>query len=274
MTQSHDPSHETPTVLTPARRAAEAQARPESIAPGRNLGTGRPGTLVVRPEGPLEAAAIGARADSALRQLGARIAAQVSGQDVLLQELRLALRSLQTALMAEGGAAASAAILATANEIVEWCHAVQVELHDEASRAVDGQQAIDLLALASEALQGAFGSVPDAPVRLSGATSHALWGKPAEAGALLRTALQLVAARSPDAKGLHIELGDGEDGPEVAVFANGGAAAEPDAERIEAFREACEACAARVVPDQATAGIAGLRLRFPLAARGPLLPTG
>lgn len=233
--------------------------------------SGRPGNLLVAPEGSVHGTALLRQETDGLRRLGLRVAAQVESQDILLGELRKVLASIETEA-AEGTRGTLQRLARTASEIVDWCDAVQIELHAEGSRAVDGKQAVDLLELVHAVLHDCGADAGQSMV--CGSAPFAVWASVPKLGRALRLALDLVLQRAGDEARLHVEIGQDDDGHFLVVQTRSESVAEPKLETVEEFREAAEAAGLKVEPDPDTKGRSGLLLRLPAHARGPMVPLG
>jgi hypothetical protein len=245
--------------------------RPDDLAPHRAFGPGRPGNLLVRPEGAAVAGALLRREAVGTQQLAKRLLAQIESQDILFGELRKTIGAIES----EAGQVSSVALqrlARTAHEALGWCDAVLLELEAEGRRAAAGVQAIDLLDLVHDTLHDLSIAGFRRVTYVGGHANSAVWASVPVLGRAVRLAVELVDARIDSAGGIHVEIGEDGNGHFVRVEGNGEVTGEPALERIEEFRDAVEAASLRVVPDERSKGRSGLELRFPADARGPLLP--
>ena len=260
-------------TIAPLRSAA-THATDESLvdlAPHRGFGPGRPGNLVVAPESVQFGSALLRREAMGARQLGERILAQVESQDVLFSELRRALSAMEHETQ-DGSRIALSRLVRTANEVLTWCDAVQLELEAEGRKAASGLQAVDLLDLAHDVVHDLACNGARRTVYVTGHASASVFASVPALGRAMRLAIELVDQRMGESSALHIEVGDDDEGHFVRVQGSGEAQGEPTADRIDEFRDAVESAGIRVLPDEATNGRAGMCLRMPVSARGPLLP--
>ncbi|MEQ1630964.1 MAG: hypothetical protein ABL997_01230 [Planctomycetota bacterium] len=263
----HGPSpttHHAPTTASLHERLDEPSG-------ARAFGPGRPGNLVVAEEGAVYGTALLRREAQGLRQFGDRLLAQVESQDLFLTELRKMLQSIEEESSAETRGTLQQ-LARTANEVVDWCFAVQLELQNEGSRAVAGEQPIDLLELVHDVLHDLGAARPEREVLVRGSAPFAAWGSVAAMGRVVRLALELVDARTAGTGHVHVEVGQDDDGHFLAILGQGDARNEPSHDRVEEFRDAAESAGVRVLPDSTTEGRTGLLLRLPASDCGPLLP--
>lgn len=264
-----------PAVGASAHRStslhAAVVAAPKDDSAAKVQTRGRPGNLLVAPEGSVHGTALLRQETDGLRRMGLRVAAQVESQDILLGELRKVLSSIETEA-ADGTRGTLQRLARTASEIVDWCDAVQLELHAEGSRAVDGKQAVDLLELVHSVLHDR--GADHGQSMICGSAPFAVWASVPKLGRALRLALDLVAQRAGDEARIHVEIGQDDDGHLLVVQARSESVAEPRQDTVEEFREAAEAAGIAVEPDPDTKGRSGLLLRLPAHARGPMVPLG
>lgn len=264
---AHGPSPATPHSPT----TAHEHERLDEPSGGRAFGPGRPGNLVVAQEGAVYGTALLRREALALRQLGNRLLAQVESQDLLLGELRKVLVSIEEE-SAAGTRGTLQRLARTAGEVVDWCFAVQLELQNEGSRAIAGEQPIDLLELVHDVLHDLGAARPEREVLVRGSAPFAVWGSTAALGRVVRLALELVDARTAGTGHVHVEVGQDDDGHFLGILGQGDARHEPSHDKVEEFRDAAESAGVRVLPDSTTEGRTGLVLRLSASTRGPLLP--
>lgn len=250
---------------------APTHDRPDDLAPHRSYGPGRPGNLVVRPEAAAAGSALLRREAAGAQQLGQRLLAQVESQDILFGELRKTIAAIEAGA-AHGTSPALQRLARTAQEALSWCDAVLLEFEAEGRRAATGLQAIDLLDLVHDALHDLALAGRQRVTYVGGHAASALWASVPALGRVVQLAIELVDARIDGTGGIHVEVGEDADSHFVRVEGNGAGTAELAVERLEEFRDAVEAAQVRVLPDARSHGRTGMELRFPAAARGPLLP--
>ena len=254
------------TVARSASSSVVAHERLDDHGGARAFGPGRPGNLVVAPEGAVYATALLRSEARGVHQFGQRLLAQVESQDLLLTELRRVLTSMADEAVS-GTPGTMQRLARTATEIVDWCEAVQLELQNEGSRAIAGAQAIDLL----ELVHDLGGARPEREIVVRGSAPFAAWGSVTALGRVVRLALELVDARTGGAGHLHIEIGYDDEGHYLSILGQGKAVGDPSHDRVEEFRDATESAGVQVVPDPTTEGRTGLQLRLATGSRGPLL---
>lgn len=242
----------TPSPTRESVRAAEAPfvlPKPPRERTGLVIRSERPGTAFLRRQ------ALG------LPALGARMAALLGCQERFLGELRTALADA-----AQGDGAA----LATAQQVLQWCDAVQEDLLQEARRANAGQQAVDLLEICHDVQLELGNGTAQQPLHVHGYARHTAWGSAAEVGNLLQLAIELVALRTGGQGGIYVEVTEDERAPRVRVRGSAGPCADPPDENIDEFRAAAAATGFLVLPDELGPGAAGLQILVPPHLRGPL----
>lgn len=257
------------TTHRPVPMQAAVSSAPPDDASTRVRTPGRPGNLLVAREGSVHGTALLRQETDGLRRAGLRVAAQVESQDVLLGELRKVLAAIDSEA-AEGTRGTLQRLTRTASEIVDWCDAVQIELHSEASRAVDGRQAVDLLELVHSVIHDC--GIDGREVVVCGSAPFAVWASVPVLGRALRQGFELVLERAQGAARLLVEIGQDDDGHFLVVRTRAEDVVEPSQGKVDEFREAAEAAGLEVQPDPDTQGRSGLLLRLPAHDRGPMVP--
>lgn len=245
--------------------------RLDDLAPHRAFGPGRPGNLLVRPEVAASGSALLRREAAGTQQLAKRLLAQIESQDILFGELRKTLGAIETEA-GQGSVVALQRLARTAQEALAWCDAVLLELDAEGRRAAAGMQCVDLLDLVHDTLHDLSIGGYQRVTYVGGHAGAAVWASVPSLGRVVRLAIELVDSRVDSAGSIQIEVGEDAEGHFVRIDGNGQVVGAPASECVEGFRDAVESAALRVVPDDRSNGQSGLVLRFPLEARGPLLP--
>ena len=202
----------------------------------------------------------------ALPAAGTRLVALLGCQDRFLAELRVVLGELRSA----AATAAGSSSLATANQVIDWCEAVQSDLMLEATRAAVGHQAVDLLDLCHDVQHDLGLGRAEPPVQVHGHARQTVWGSVPALERLLRLGLQLVAQHTGQQGGLFLEVGDGPRGPQIRIRAAAASAGPLDPEDVACFCELAEEAGVDVHPDDEGGAVAGMLLVVPAALRGPL----
>jgi hypothetical protein len=249
---------------------------PLPVPPGRE-----PGTLLVDPERAPRGTALLRREALGLAELGRRLRALNECQQLLLGDVGSALRAVETAAGRSESPGRLAELVRDVAAVLEWCGAVQDEIRREATSAVDGLQAIDLLGLCQDVVHD-LGAAGARRVDIVGAAEHAVWGRVAVLGQLVRLALELVDDRTGGLGDLSIQVEDDRDGPLLRIQGLDRSSApgrvrertlaEPCKQKVLAFRDAAAAAGLAVLPDATGPTGTGIVLRVPPRLRGPLLP--
>ena len=130
-------SHPIPPVL--------AESTSDYVLPAPPRGTGE--IVVVAPPG--DGASSLSRGAEVARRLGARFTALGESQQLFLGELRERIVAID-GVVAEASRAQLKGALGELLAVLDWCDAVQLDALQEAARAADGEEPIDLAAFAEE----------------------------------------------------------------------------------------------------------------------------
>jgi hypothetical protein len=240
--------------MSTTRADRERQAVPEALV--LPLPRRTPAELLVDREAPADHPAQA----GGLRAVSLRIEGLVQCQDMVLGELRQALRAAWTA--AATGAEVGAH-LAGALTILDWSEAVQGDLHDECRRVATGQQPLDLAEVCAAVLQVYSGSAPRPDLVLHGAANLRVWAERRACERLVWLAVELVFARMGGRGSVALEVDEDSAGPWVRIHGRAGSSARVPAVLAAEFRAQADALRAAVAPDESGLGGAGLVLRFP-----------
>lgn len=162
-----------------------------------------------------EGAAVLRRERDSLRDAGARVCSLLECQDLFLAELRALLRGLDETLH-EDSKARIKAQLRSADELLGWCEAVQLDLQIESRRARDGQPPIDLLDLCADAVLDLRDQGSAVAVDVRGTPATMCCGDVEAIGRAVQQAILLAAAHS-GSRTLRLEVGKRGAGPEIRV---------------------------------------------------------
>lgn len=186
-----------------------------------------------------EGTAVLRRERDSLREAGARVCSLLECQDLFLDELRTLLRGLDETLH-EDSKARIKAQLRSADELLGWCEAVQLDLQAESRRARDGQPPIDLLGLCEDAVLDLGDQGAAVAVAVRGTPSTMCCGDAEAIGRAVQLAILLAAAQS-GSRALRLDVGECGAGPEIRVDGLAEALAGCSDERAVALRDAVAA---------------------------------
>jgi hypothetical protein len=228
-------SHPNPTV--------QAESTSDYVLPSPPRGTGE--IVVVAP--PSDGTSSLSRGAEVARRLGARFAALGESQQLFLGELRERIVAID-GVVAEASRAQLKGALGELLAVLDWCDAVQVDTLQDAARAADGEEPIELAAFAEEHV------VPrlclDRPVLVTGRTTLPVWGRASQFADLIRHGVELLAERAAGSGAIGIEIDDAAGAPRIRFSALGEPADTLDAAVVRRFRATVDALGATVLPGE------------------------
>jgi hypothetical protein len=228
-------SHPNPTV--------QAESTSDYVLPSPPRGTGE--IVVVAPPG--DGTSSLSRGAEVARRLGARFAALGESQHLFLGELRERIVAID-GVVAEASRAQLKGALGELLAVLDWCDAVQVDTLQDAARAADGEEPIELAAFAEEHV------VPrlclDRPVLVTGRTTLPVWGRASQFADLIRHGVELLAERAAGSGAIGIEIDDAAGAPRIRFSALGEPADTLDAAVVRRFRATVDALGATVLPGE------------------------
>lgn len=228
-------SHPIPPVL--------AESTSDYVLPAPPRGTGE--IVVVAPPG--DGTSSLSRGAEVARRLGARFTALGESQQLFLGELRERIVAID-GVVAEASRAQLKGALGELLAVLDWCDAVQVAALQEAARAADGEEPIDLAAFAEEHVVPRLGL--DRPVLVTGRATLPVWGRASLFADLLRHGAELLAERAAGAGAIGIEIDDAAGAPRIRFSALGEPSDSLDAAVVRRFRATVDALGATVLPGE------------------------
>lgn len=228
-------SHPNPTV--------QAETTTDYVLPAPPRGTGE--IVVVSPPG--DSASSLSRGAEVARRLGARFAAFGESQQLFLGELRERIVAID-GVVAEASRAQLKGALGELLAVIDWCDAVQVDTLQDARRAADGEEPIDLAAFTEEHVVPRLGL--DRPVLVTGRTSLPVWGRAGQFADLIRHGVELLAERAAGVGAIGIDIDDSTGAPRIRFSALGEPVDTIDAAVVRRFRATVDALGAAVLPGE------------------------
>lgn len=228
-------SHPNPTV--------QAESTSDYVLPSPPRGTGE--IVVVAP--PSDGTSSLSRGAEVARRLGARFAALGESQQLFLGELRERIVAID-GVVAEASRAQLKGALGELLAVLDWCDAVQVDVLQDAARAADGDEPIDLAAFAEDVVVPRLGL--DRPVLVTGRTSLPVWGRATQFADLIRHGVELLAERAAGTGAIGVDIDDAAGAPRIRFSSLGEPADAIDAAVVRRFRATVDALGATVLPGE------------------------
>lgn len=228
-------SHPIPTV--------QAESTSDYVLPSPPRGTGE--IVVVAPPG--DGASSLSRGAEVARRLGARFAALGESQQLFLGELRERIVAID-GVVAEASRAQLKGALGELLAVLDWCDAVQADTLQDAARAADGEEPIELGAFAEDVVVPRLGL--DRPVLVTGRTNLPVWGRASQFADLIRHGVELLAERAAGQGAIGIDIDDAAGAPRIRFSALGEPADAIEPAVVRRFRATVDVLGATVLPGE------------------------
>ncbi|MFN7589909.1 MAG: hypothetical protein ACK501_17935 [Planctomycetota bacterium] len=221
----------------------QVESTSDYVLPSPPRGTGE--IVVVAPPG--DGASSLSRGAEVARRLGARFAALGESQQLFLGELRERIVAIDGGV-AEASRAQLKGALRELLAVLDWCDAVQADTLQDAARAADGEEPIDLGAFAEDVVVPRLGL--DRPVLVTGRTNLAVWGRASQFADLIRHGVELLAERAAGQGAIGIDIDDAAGAPRIRFSALGEPADAIEPAVVRRFRATVDLLGATVLPGE------------------------